>query len=131
MKTSSAATRVERITARNAFLINQLATPGLGSLLAGRYLAGAGQLLLAITGFGLVVAWFVLITLQMYQQIEGDARPHSVAWLGESGGLIFLVSWLWALSTSVSLWRQTRNDGGESDAGVPPRVQTNDPLSRR
>jgi len=123
MKTSLAAKRVDRTTARNSFLINQLATPGLGSLLAGRYLVGAGQLLLALAGFGMVVGWFFLVTLQMYQQIEDDVHPHSVAWLGEAGGLIFIASWFWALTTSLSLWRQARNAQMPPESSTPPRVQ--------
>ena len=39
---------LSRSAARNAALLNQCATPGLGSLMAGRRLAGIGQLLLAI-----------------------------------------------------------------------------------
>ena len=38
-------------TARNAALVNQLATPGLGTIMAGRIVTGAGQLLLALAGF--------------------------------------------------------------------------------
>src|SRR5215470_12906852 len=123
MKTFLAAKRVDRTTARNSFLINQLATPGLGSLLAGRYLAGTGQLLLALAGFGMVVGWFFLVTLQMYRQIEDDLHPHSVAWLGETGGLVFIASWLWALTTSLSLWRQARNARMTPESSAPPRVQ--------
>ena len=46
---------VSRTTAHNAALLNQLATPGLGSLMAGRWLAGVGQLALAVAGFVMVV----------------------------------------------------------------------------
>ena len=99
---------LDRSTARNSVLINQLATPGLGSLLAGRWLAGAGQLLLAVAGFVMVVAWFALTMIQLYRQINGDAPPKSVAWLGEVGALIFGAAWLWALLTSLSLLRETR-----------------------
>lgn len=108
MKISSAAKPVNRTTARNSFLINQLATPGLGSLLAGRYWAGLGQLLLAIVGFILVVIWFVLFSIHTYQQFEGAAGQVSVGWVGELGALIFVAAWLWALITSVSVLRQAR-----------------------
>ena len=109
MKICSAAKPVNRTTARNSFLINQLATPGLGSLLAGRYLTGAGQLLLAVAGFILVVAWFILMAMQMYQQVDGgQARQGSVAWVGELGALVFAAAWLWSLATSLSLLREAR-----------------------
>lgn len=108
MKTSSAAQPLSPKAARNCVLINQLATPGLGSLMAGRYVAGTGQILLALIGFGLVVAWFVGLLNQMYQQFNGDASPKSVAGLGEAGALSFAAAWLWSLITSFSLLREAR-----------------------
>lgn len=103
-----------RATARNAALINQLATPGLGSLLAGRWLAGIGQLLLALAGFGLILAWFALLLFRLYQQMEANVSqpPPSVAWIGEAGAAAFVVAWLWALFSSLSILRE---GGGRSD----------------
>ena len=117
MKTFSAAKPLSRTAARNSVLINQLATPGLGSLMAGRYMAGVGQLLLALVGFCLVVAWFIALLTQMYRQIDSDAAPRSVAWLGETGGVTFVATWLWSLVTSVSLLREAREN--EERANVP------------
>ncbi len=114
MKTFLAAKPLSRTAARNSFLINQLATPGLGSLMAGRYVAGVGQILLALVGFGLVVAWFVTLITQIYQQVDTDAPLRTVAWLGEAGGATFVAAWLWSLVTSVSLLREAR--ANETDA---------------
>jgi hypothetical protein len=116
MKIFSAARALNRTTARNSFLVNQLATPGLGSLMAGRYLAGVGQLLLALIGFGLVLAWFVALMTQVFQQADGDVPPKSVAWLGESGAATFVAAWLWALVTSLNLLRAAR----ANEAQMPP-----------
>jgi hypothetical protein len=118
MKTSSAGKALSRASARNSFLINQLATPGLGSLMGRRYLAGTGQLLLALLGFGLVVVWFVLLMVQIVHQAneEGGSSP-SLAWLGEAGAAVFAVSWIWALVTSMSLLR-------EAKANEPPRLDS-------
>ena len=113
MKTSSAGKVLSRSAARNSFLINQLATPGLGSLMARRYVAGAGQLLLALVGAGLVIAWFVALMSQMYRQMNGNENPKSVAWLGEAGAVFFVAAWVWALFTSFSLLR-------EAEANEPP-----------
>jgi len=99
---------LSRAKARNAALINQLATPGLGSLLAGRWLVGLGQLLLAVAGFSLVIAWFVLLFVQFCRQMEGAPEPTSVAWLGELGAATFVLAWVWALFTSLSLLRAAR-----------------------
>src|ERR1017187_2237532 len=99
---------LSRSTARNAALLNQCATPGLGSLLAGRRLAGSGQLLLAVAGFVLVLGWFALNAMQMYNQLVNDAEPKSVASLGEAGAATFIAAWLWWLATSLGFLREAR-----------------------
>jgi hypothetical protein len=90
----------------------------LGSLLAGRYVAGAGQLLLALAGFGMVLGWFATVFMQMYNDLEGQAAPRSMAWLGEAGALVFAAAWLWALVTSLSLLREAARN--ESATPAPP-----------
>lgn len=109
MKTFSAGEPLSRTKARNCALINQLATPGLGSLMARRYLAGAGQLLAAVAGFVLVLAWFVEVMLGMVRQMDGGTPGKSVAWLGEAGTILFALAWVWSLLTSLSLLRQARD----------------------
>jgi len=108
MKTSSAGKVLSPTAARNSFLINQLATPGLGSLMARRYLAGTGQLLLALIGFGLILAWFLSLMSEIYKSINSEVAPKSVAWIGELGAAIFGAAWLWSLLTSLSLLREAR-----------------------
>jgi S1-C subfamily serine protease len=107
-------------TARNAALLNQCATPGLGSLMAGRRFVGIGQLLVAVVGFVLVVAWFVLVSLQIYEQLVNDAEPKSVASVGEAGAVVFLGSWLWSLVTSLSILREAR--ANERKSVTPPVI---------
>ncbi len=116
MKIFSAGKALNRTTARNSFLVNQLATPGLGSLMAGRHVAGVGQLILALIGFGLVLAWFVVLMTQVFQQADSDAPAKSVAWLGESGAVTFAAAWLWALFTSMSVLQEAR----DKDPQPPP-----------
>jgi len=94
--------------ARNAALINQCATPGLGSLIAGRYLSGAGQLLLAVVGFSLSIVWFGAVMRQFYGQIEGNVEVKPVGWIGLTGLAIFAAAWFWALATSISLMREVK-----------------------
>lgn len=107
---------VSRTAARNAALVNQFATPGLGSLMARRWIAGTGQLLLALAGFVLVVVWFFETMAQVYGEINGDATPHSVAGTGELGALLFAVAWLWSLVTSISLVARAKSE----EPAVPP-----------
>ena len=106
MKLFSASNKISRAQARNAALLNQLATPGLGSLFARRWFAGAGQLLLAIAGFGLVMVWFVKLLMQYYGQITGDVAVKPVGWIGLLGAALFALAWCWSLVTSFSLLRQ-------------------------
>lgn len=108
-------------TARNAALINQLATPGMGSLMAGRYVSGAGQLTLAVTGFVLVITWFIAVMRQFYGQIEGNVEVTPVGWIGLTGVGIFAAAWLWSLVTSISLIREAcRNRSAQINQTAPP-----------
>ena len=106
--------------ARNAVLLNQLATPGLGTLLAGRLVVGIGQLLLALAGFGFVVVWFVALLRQYYGQITGDVPIKPIAWLGEIGAVLFLAAWFWSLVTSIRLVREARRNALDCFAEIPP-----------
>ena len=57
MKIFSGGKSLSPATARNCCLVNQFATPGLGSLMGRRIVAGIGQLLLAFLGAALVIYW--------------------------------------------------------------------------
>ncbi len=76
--------------------------------MAGRRLAGIGQLLVAVAGFLMIIGWFVLLAQQLYNEIMNDAPPKSVAWLGEAGAVTFAAAWLWSLVTSLSVLREAR-----------------------
>lgn len=86
-------------------LVNILAFPGLGSWRAGHRLAGAGQIFLALAGSGLVLLWLYKILSQYYGLIFGDEKPESVGWIGIAGGVLFALSWLWAVVTSILMFR--------------------------
>jgi hypothetical protein len=112
-----------RAAARNAALVNQLATPGLGSLMAGRWAAGIGQLVLAVAGFVMVVVWFFEVMIQYYGQVTGDVQVRSVGWIGEAGAILFVASWFWALATSMSLLRQAKTDDEPASRDpLPPKL---------
>ena len=115
---------VSHTTARNAVIVNQLATPGLGSLMAGRWIAGIGQLALALAGFVMVVVWFFEVMIQYYGQVNGNVQPHPVGWIGVTGSILFVASWLWSLVTSVNLLLQAKS--AEADAAKPIPARTTD-----
>jgi len=109
-----------RTAARNAFLVNQFATPGLGSLMAHRWIAGLGQLALAVAGFALIVVWFVKMMFEYYGQMSGDVPVKPAGWMGELGAVLFAISWFWSLATSISLLRHAKDDA--LPTAVPPKL---------
>lgn len=119
MKTSLGARPLNRTKARNCVLINQLATPGLGSCMASRWVAGTGQLILAVAGFVMLIGWFGLVAINTYNLVVKDLEPKPAAWLGEAGGLTFLVSWVWALVTSFQILRSAKQSEPMRE---PPRL---------
>lgn len=120
MKTSSTAAPPKRSAALNCAIINQLATPGLGSLMARRYFAGAVQLLLALIGFLLFVGWFIQKMMSTYRLVSDlPPQPDRYPWMGKAGVLIFFGSWLLAWPTTISVLRTARKAEAEN---LPPRL---------
>ena len=152
MKPFSAPKKVSRTRARNAALLNQLGTPGLGSLMAGRWVAGLFQLLLFLAGFVLFCLWSFRNLLQYYRMMFSDVAPAApgnvvFAWAGFG---ICALAWCWSLATSLSLFREASRVNLESLeiftgsqvklepahiisvlATVPQWQQQNDVISRR
>lgn len=122
MKIFSGGKLLKPASARNCFLVNQFATPGLGSLMGGRIVAGTGQLLLALIGFALVVFWFLRTMQEYYSLLDSDASPVSYAKFGLAGVLFFAAAWLWSLLTSISLMRDAKAQERENPSGPPPRI---------
>src|SRR5512142_2376020 len=87
---------LSRAGARNAVVVNQLATPGLGSLMAGRWVAGIGQLLLALAGFGMLTTWLLTVIIHQLRELTEDVAPQSTTpvWLGKAGALLFVAAWV-------------------------------------
>jgi hypothetical protein len=118
MKPSSGRAVLSHKMARNAAMINQLATPGLGSIIAGRWLAGTLQLILALIGFIFIFVWFFKQMAQLYGQINGDVAVHPVGWIGIAGFILFVLAWVWSLITSISLVRHAQTE--LPPAKIPP-----------
>lgn len=110
-------------TARRAALINQLATPGLGTLMLGKIVLGSAQLAFAIAGFLFIVTWFVLILSQFYGQISGDVEVKPVGWIGITGAILFVTSWCWSLITSIGFIHKASRMATHLPE-VPPRISS-------
>jgi hypothetical protein len=122
MKMLSSDKPFDTAAARNCFIMNQLATPGLGSLMGKRIGAGVGQILLAIAGFLMVLVWFVLTLNQAYSIAESNGPTKSYNLLGAVGGLTFAVSWFWALATSLSLLQEAKKNTVPPERKFPPPI---------
>ena len=107
MKPFSAPKKISHAKARNAALLNQLATPGLGSLLAGRWLAGTGQLLVFLAGFVIYCAWTLKYLAAYYNLMYSEAptQTANLKWMLWTGVGLCVAGWLWSLVTSISLMR--------------------------
>jgi hypothetical protein len=115
--------KLSRSRALTAVFINLCATPGLGSLVCGRIVSGVGQLLLALAGFCLVVAWMVReFCRSILQQLDRPVSQTSCGWMWQWGAVCFGVAWLWSLITSLSLLRQAKEETPTGQGRVPPRI---------
>ena len=96
--------------------LNQLATPGLGSLMARRWIAGGGQLMVFLAGFTIYCTWAVKNLSQYYNLMYGDAPPQSIGWnrLASTGVALCAAAWFWSLWTSFSLLREASQVSLES-----------------
>ena len=100
--------RLTRKRIISCVLLNLLGTPGLGSIVARRWFAGASQLILSAAGFVLILTWFYrIVIVQFYGQINGPVTPQPVGWIGLLGAVLFALAWFWSLLTSFSLLRET------------------------
>jgi len=92
----------------NCLLVNQFATPGLGSLMGGRYLAGTIQLLFALAGFGLFLIWFGRLMVATWNEAMEAPHEKPAKWQLVLGLVLFAISWFHAWFTSISLLREPR-----------------------
>ena len=122
MKIFSDAKTLSPSAARNCLLMNLFATPGLGSLMGGRILAGLGQLILFLVAFAFVGIWFYR-TMKEYYSLMGEDIPLQVSYSRYFlfGFAFAAVSWLWSLVTSLAMVSQAKANA-PPPGSVPPRL---------
>lgn len=98
------------MTARGLAGVNLIATPGLGTILAGRWLAGLCQLAFAGSGFLLIMLWFWTLFKGMVG--GGSSGP---AWEWQFGVALFAGGWFGSLWSSLDIVRQ-------ASAQTPPKL---------
>ena len=106
---------LDRKSAMALAAINLLATPGLGTIMAGRWLAGLSQLAFASAGFLLVMKWFYSL---FQSALEG--RGFAASTELKFGILLFVIGWLASGWSSVSLVRAA--SGPNQPTATPPKL---------
>jgi 4a-hydroxytetrahydrobiopterin dehydratase len=101
--------------------INLLATPGLGTLWAGRKAAGRGQLFFSIAGFCLIVYYIFAMCFGSVDAAVSETPfvPPS-AWVWQAGVGFFGIGWLWSFVSSVSIVMEARRGAGQVSRPAPP-----------
>ncbi|MSR65859.1 MAG: hypothetical protein EXS24_00605 [Pedosphaera sp.] len=124
----AAVAEISRGKAWACLLSNAFFLPGAGSLIAGRKLSGWVQLVFSLVGLALsaLVIFPLMDFFRDYMQLL-DTAGHSTdvalfstfkdrmwghlrswsKWVGTGFGL-FTLSWLWAIGTSISVFRSAR-----------------------
>ncbi len=118
---------LSRAQALNCLLVNQFATPGLGSLMAHRWLPGLAQLGIFLGGFFCTVGWFVQRSFATYRLVTGlPEQPPRFPWLGAWAFGLAFAGWLLSWITSVGLLREARSNEANMPLPkqpVPPKLQ--------
>lgn len=96
---------------------------GLGSLRAGRLIAGIGQLGFVLAGFFLLLDWMLKIIHHIFEAELGTATTIGApGWLWKWGTICVGISWSWMLITCWSLMRQAKADEKRSRQNIPPKL---------
>jgi Na+/proline symporter len=96
-------------------LVNQLAFPGAGSVMAGRRI-GYVQAAIMLVGFVLVMIYllsyigaaFHLVADSNLSEEQFKAEYQRWNWAGQSGLILSITAWVWALVSSAMILRQAR-----------------------
>jgi 4a-hydroxytetrahydrobiopterin dehydratase len=119
---------LSRKRAATCIFINLLATPGLGSIFARRFVAGTIQLIFGLAGFFLTTGWILKAVYNSVSWEMDNTYTAEPNWIWELGTVFFCVSWLWSLGTSISLWREAAANGnrGAANRSAPPLLKLDD-----
>jgi hypothetical protein len=94
---------VKRLTAWVCLLLNLFVLPGLGSLIVRQPLKAAIQIVLALGGFALTIAGGAPLLNTTIQTNELPEHLGSSFWMAIAGVVLFLITWVWALTGSASV----------------------------
>lgn len=110
--------------ARGCLLLNLIAWPGLGSVLARRK-SGFIQMFLSLAGLFSVVFGLQRFMAMIWEETRYPTWKDDFVWLGIGGVSAFAFSWLWALFTSFSIRKSVSNPPARplgTPPPMPPRI---------
>lgn len=131
------AARAEDREVARVCMATNLALPGFGTLLAGRWI-GLAQALLTVTAFALTLGggwrlftWYAAHRAQFDDPLADPLENLRALWRAARWPLLgmglFALNWLWALASSWQIVRAARSPGRQKPPqseppGVPPRL---------
>jgi len=103
---------LSRAKAWGCVTMNQLAFPGLGTLLSGRRGIGYVQASIMVAGFCFVLAFFGWMMICAFRVLNNTLNSEELfpeylhrAWIALAGFGLCAISWCWALISSIEILR--------------------------
>jgi hypothetical protein len=112
---------LERPAAWACLLSNVLVLPGLGTITAGLRTTGILQIFMSLVGMGITLGWFAWFFMEYYRTRELQEALQVRLWLGFAGVGLFMLSWTWALATSLQIIMQVYSSEKKD---VPPKISS-------
>ncbi len=106
---------VNRRQGWTCFLVNQLACPGIGTIMGGRRVVGFIQAGIMIAGFCAAMAYGLMYLSAVYKYVlDGRATEaqwkamQPAGWIGIAGFALCGLAWFWALFSSFQILNESR-----------------------
>ena len=108
-------------------MINQLAFPGLGTVIAGQKIgyAQAAVMLAGFFGWAGYTCWFIFHQLTLLFDMGIGVKQFNETrfdhwWIGATGLALCVIAWIWSLVTSIQLVKAAPEN--TPLASLPPRI---------
>jgi hypothetical protein len=107
-----------------AYVLLNISVPGWGSWKGGRKIAGFGEMFILIVCLFLFGIWFFdwMNRIIQSQMGEDTLPPVPPNWLWQWGLVLYVVSLVWTIATSVGMIREARAHEAEVRRNTPPKL---------
>jgi hypothetical protein len=99
-------------------LVNLLATPGLGTIVGGRLVAGTLQLAIAVGGAGMILVWLIRMIYRVFAGTRLLVAFAVSPWLWIIGLGALAAAWIWSLVSSLAMLREAQSGSNAEGGGV-------------